>query len=230
MSSLHLRQIDKLLGTKGGLFVSKAYQAVTSRPLLAGAAVIGLSEFIYKSTVIPPGHKSSTMRLDLLFSVSNESKIYIGVEVKTTESDLLFSEKIQYELVADYLFLATPRNLIPAALYIITNQPADIANKIGLFDLSSMDVVVRPNRFNTKIDDFGKQLVDSQRSHTIIVHSDPRTVASIQFRKEGKIQINEMYSGMLQKEYHPKLPTPGECYQRYQNSVLFQQLLRKNKS
>lgn len=224
MSSSHFKQIERLLGAKGGLFVLKAIFAITGRPLLAGTTVIGVEEYCYHSAVIPPGHKSNRMRLDLLFVVlSPVGKINIGIEVKTTESDLLFSEKIQYELIADYLFLATPRNLIPAALYVITNLPSDVASKIGLLDLNSIEIVVKPKQFETDID--ALDVVNSKRKHIIEVPYNSRSIAHAIFRENRKIQINEVYAGMLLKKYTPKLPSPGERHHRYLNSKLYQRLL-----
>lgn len=223
--SRHDRTEAQLLGPKGGRFVANAIRALTGQPLPAGASIVGIAEYPYRATEIPVGHMTDSMRLDVLFVILlPEDRITLAVEVKTSRDDLLFDTKLCYELVADYLFLAVPRKMIPAALFFIRNQAPECARRIGLLDLDDGDIVVLPDR-STRILEMEDVLVNA------ILHGTRVDIAGgfpkAEFVRRDRLQINALYSGMLEVHYTSRLPQPGQCYARFRHSPLFQQLLHE---
>lgn len=221
--SRHQAKETQLLGPRGGRFVADAVRALTGRPLPAGASVVGLVEYPYRATEVPVGHMTDNMRLDALFVVLlPEERITLTVEVKTSREDLLFDTKLCYELVADYFFLAVPRELIPAALFVIRHQAPECARRMGVVDLDDGDVVVLPERSPRllKIEDV---LVSAILRGTRIDIAG--SSAKAEFLRRNDLLINTRYAGMLSVRYTPRLPRPGRCHDRFRHSPLFQEML-----
>lgn len=221
--SSHDRAETKLLGPRGGRFIAQVIYALTGRTLPLGATVIGMTEYPFRARERPAGHKTSGMRLDALFAVLlPEGRLTVGVEVKTSEEDLVFDDKLHHELVADYLFLAVPRKLIPAALFVIRRQTPECARRMGLVDLDDGDVVVLPARSPRilKIEDV---LVTAILRGTRLENF--RGAPKAEFVRRDRLKINALYSGMLAVRYMPRLPRPGRCHDRFRHSPLFQELL-----
>ena len=151
-----------------------------------------------------------------------EVRVVVGVEIKTNEEDLIFDAKLCHELVADYLFLAVPRKLIPAALFVIRRQTPECARRMGLVDLDDGDIVVLPERSPRilKIEDVLATAI-LRGSRVDIAESAPKA----EFARRGRLRLNKRYSGMLAIRYTPRLPRPGQCFERFRHSPLFLQLL-----
>ena len=221
----HGRTEAQLLGPKGGRFVAQVIYALTGRTLPLGATVIGITEYPFLARERPAGHKTRGMRLDVLFAILlPEIRLTVGVEVKTNEEDLVFDNKLHNELVADYLFLAVPRKLIPAALFVIHRQAPECARGIGLLDLDDGDIVVLPDR-SARILEMEDVLVNAILHGTRVEISED--IPKAEFVRRDRLQINALYSGMLEVRYTPRLPHPGQCYARFRHSPLFQQLLHE---
>ena len=227
MSSRHQRFEEQLLGPKGSRLISAVFYAIKGYPLPPKATVIGVAEFPFNAAAIPPGHMTRSMRLDVLFVIlSATERLTVGVEIKTDEGDLVFDNKLRYELVSDYSFLAVPSMLIPAALYVIRNQRPEDISKIGLVNLDNAEIVILPDTTTPKlhllevlIEAFHR---DARRLEINSV-SSPRVANYI---RRGMFNINRDYQGMLTFRYRPQLPRPDKCYDRYRHSTLYQHLVR----
>lgn len=223
--SSHDRAETKLLGPRGGRFIAQVIYALTGRTLPLGATVIGMTEYPFRARERPAGHKTSGMRLDALFAVLlPEGRLTVGVEVKTSEEDLVFDDKLHHELVADYLFLAAPRKLIPAALFVIHRQAPECARRIGLLDLDDGDIVVLPDRTARMLE--MEDVLVNAILHGMRVEISEDTPKA-EFVCRDRLQINALYSGMLAIRYTPRLPRPGQCFERFRHSPLFLQLLNE---
>ena len=219
----HDRTEVRLLGPKGGRFVANAIRALTGQPLPAGASVVGIAEYPYRATEIPVGHMTDSMRLDALFVVLlPKGRIIIGVEVKTTVEDLVFDTKLRHELVADYLFLAVPRELIPAALFVIRHQAPECARRMGVVDLDDGDIVIQPER-SARILGMEDVLAAAILRGTRI--DSAGSSAKAEFLRRNDLLVNTRYAGMLSVRFTPRLPRPGRCHDRFRHSPLFQELL-----
>lgn len=226
MGKLHSAYEKRLLGCKGVRFVAEVFRAETGRNLHPRTVVTALREYLYRPVRRPPENRSGKMRLDILF-ILLDSNLYltIGVEVKTDINDLLFDIKLASEIgVADLLFLAVPRALIPAARFLISRQDKKDVCRIGLADLDSGDVVIFPERsqvFVKERDVLADAIVLGGEKLNL---REGAKSSFVQFRKKGQIRINEKYEGLLAKTFCPRFPSPEEYHERFQASELFKEL------
>jgi len=219
----HIRSSAQLLGPRGGRFLAKIICAFPGCPLPVGATALGIVEYAYHAPERPIGNKTGSMRLDVMFVILfPKMRFSVGLEVKTNEDDLVFDVKLHHELVADYLFLAVPRELIPAALFVIRRQRPDCIRRIGLVDLNDDDIVVLPER-STRILKMEDVLATAILRGTRVDIAEG--VPKAEFVRRGRLNINKRYSGMLAIRYAPRLPRPERCHDRFRHSPLFQELL-----
>ena len=225
MSSRHQRFEEQLLGPKGSRFISRVFLAITGYPLPAEAAVIGMPEYQFEANEIPPGHKTRSMWLDFLFVIlSKKDRLTVGIEIKTDEGDLLFDAKLPHELVTDYFFLAVPSLLIPAALFVINHQPD--RGIIGIVNLDNSEIVVMPSTNRSTLQ-FFEVLVDAIQRQAPRLEIYNVSLPRATYVRDGFICVNRDYCGVLALHYRPQLPRLDKCYDRYQLSPLYRQLLRE---
>ena len=223
MVSRHQSFEAALTGRTGARFLAEFLRRETGKDVRPGAVAIALPEYGYASNEIPPGNKTNRMWLDVYYVIkTTDSDLTVGVEVKTSREDLLFGEKLHYEIgVADYLFLAVPRSLIPEARYVIEDQRPEDVPKIGLLDLTSGDIVIVPQK------DFRKtNLAACQRNFIQMDMTDCQRAPGITTIQRGKLLINREYRGLLARPVLPKPPPAGRCFTRYQQSPRYQKLIR----
>ena len=231
MNSRHHRIEQQLLGPKGSRLISAVFYAIKGYPLPPKATVIGVAEFPFNAAAIPPGHMTRSMRLDVLFVIlSATERLTVGVEIKTDEGDLVFDNKLRNELVSDYSFLAVPSMLIPAALYVIRHQQPEDISKIGLVNLDNAEIVILPDTTTPKLH-LLEVLIEAFRQNVLRLDlssgSSPRPVT---FLHKNGIRICREYLGMLSRPYRPELPPLDKCFDRYQLSPLYRQLLREREA
>lgn len=228
MSKRHHRIERQLLGIKGSRFISRVFLAITGYPLPAKATVIGIPEYQFEAREIPLGHKTRSMWLDVLFVIlTTNERFTIGCEIKADEGDLVFDTKLRHELIADYFFLAVPSKLIPAALYVIRHQQTEDICKIGLVNLDNAEIVILPDTTTPK-QHLLEVLIEAFQQNALRLDlssgSSPRPVT---FLHKNGIRICREYLGMLARPYRPELPPLDKCFDRYQLSPLYRQLLRE---
>ncbi len=227
MARRHQLYEKDLLGGKGVRFLADLLLTVPGLRLSPGVTFIALPEYGYRASAIPPGNQTDQMRLDLLFVIlSRRKNISVGVEIKVEKNDLLFGEKLHYELgVTDYFFLAVPRRLVPAAIYVLKRQqPADIP-KIGLIDLDNGEIIILPQK-NEKTGGVLPILSNALRKGYVRMEipADLEDNPVFFYPYKG-FRVNVKYGGMFTKPFRPTLPTAGERYERFKYSALYQQLL-----
>ena len=229
MGARHNNFETELAGRKGVRFLTDFFRAVTGDSLRPGASVIAMPEFGYQPAVKPPGNTSGKMWLDVFFIIlgRRDRDITVGVEVKVTQDDLLFGEKLHYELgVADYLFLAVPRDLIPAARYVIQDQLPEDVPRIGLVDLNSGDVVIIPNKSQIicKMENLYRMAL-LRNSVRLDFNSLTADNPEPEFHLNGLLNVNRKYDGLLAVPFTPKVPAHGKCYERFRACRRFQALV-----
>lgn len=228
MNSRHHRIEQQLLGPKGSRLISAVFYAIKGHPLPPKATVIGVAEFPFNAAAIPPGHMTRSMRLDVLFVIlSATERLTVGVEIKTDEGDLLFDAKLPHELVTDYFFLAVPSLLIPAALFVINHQPD--RGIIGIVNLDNSEIVVMPSTNRSTLQ-FFEVLVDAIQRQAPRLEIYNVSLPRATYVRDGFIYLNRDYCGVLALHYRPQLPRLDKCYDRYQLSPLYRQLLREREA
>ena len=228
MSKKHDNYETELFGCKGIRFLSEFLRVIAGNEPHPIATVVAMQEYGYQPLEKPSGNLSGKMRLDVfyLILVGNEDKT-VAVEVKATRDDLLFGEKLQYELgVADYLFLAVPRSLIPDARYVIEDQKKESIHQIGLIDLSSGEIVVFPEKTRILRNMTKLYRTVLQRDHVLLdISHGSADIPVLDFHPKGQLYVNRKYDGLLDSPYTIYLPPPWKRYERYQASPRYRRLI-----
>lgn len=230
MVNRHQSLETELLGRMGQRFLAQFMGGIQDGDMRPESNTYAMSEYGYFSKERPPGNKTDKMSFDIVYVICEAEKtLSIGVEVKALLFDLLYGEKLHYQIdVADYLFLAVPRALIPAAKYVIEDQRGEDVPRIGLVDLTDGDIVIFPQPGSAN------SILSLSRSPQLrepfqkLGPSDQSIPAQI-FFPMGQLSVNRRYRGLLSKPYKPELPPHGICYKRYQFSDRFQRLARHRK-
>ena len=218
----------ELTGRVGVRFLSEFLREKTGMGQRPGVTVTAIPEYGFLSSEKPPGNQTHRMWLDLLYVLpSHDSNITIGVEVKVNENDLLFGEKLHYQLgITDYLFLAVPRTLIPCARYVIKDQLPEDTRRIGLIDLTDGDIAILPVISPTAQSSLITRKGIDLRHITSLNITNSQRQPKVHFQLDGELVINNRYAGLLALQYKPSIPPRSECFVRFHASPRFKRLLQ----
>ena len=231
MPKRHQFYVAELAGRAGARFLTDFLRETTGSGPRPAVTVKALPEYGFISAEKPPANKTNTMRLDLLFVIlGQEDRVTVGFEVKVDKNDLLFGEKLHYELgITDYLFLAVPRMLIPCARYVIKDQLPEDVKRIGLVDLTEGDIVIFPNRASNEQGVLTINPDPDLRHFTSVDMTDYQRLPRHHFHSDGELMVNNRYTGLLARPYKPSLPRRSERFERFQISHRYRGLLREEK-